>query len=75
MMQQPLSDWNSKVPRDYSHLSGSEIVYDPQLNEFKVWTHIGCCPIDGYYDKEIDRSKYEYILSHFDPSRRRVFAW
>jgi hypothetical protein len=52
-MQQPGGNWNTKYPRDYSHLSGSEIIYDPQLNEFRVWTHIACCPINSYYDKEI----------------------
>lgn len=74
-MQQPGGNWNTKVPRDYSHLSGSEIIYDPQLNEFRVWTHIGCCPIDGYYDKEITKSDYDYIIGHFAPQYRRVFAW
>ena len=76
IMQQPLGNWSNQVPpRDYAHLSGSEIVYDPQLNEFKVWTHIGCCPIDGYYDREITSAEYEYILAHFAPQHRRVFAW
>lgn len=75
MMQQSSDYSNTKPPRDYAHLSGSEIVYDPQLNEFKIWTHIGCCPIDGYYDKEISRTDYLYILNHFDPQRYRVFAW
>ena len=75
MMQQPLGDWNTTPPRDYAHLSGSEIVYDPQLNEFKVWTHIGCCPIDSYYDRKINVNEYNYILNHFPPQQRRVFAW
>ena len=75
MMQQPSGNWNSKVPRDYSHLSGSEIIYDPQLNEFRVWTHIGCCLIDGYYDKEISRTDYEYIIGHFPQNHRRAYAW
>ena len=75
MMQQPLGNWNTTPPRDYAHLSGSEIVYDPQLNEFKIQTHIGCCPINGYYDREIGISEYEYILNHFPPQQRRVFAW
>ena len=75
MMQQSSGNWNSKVPRDYAHLSGSEIVYDPQLNEFRIWTHIGCCPIDGYYDKEISYNDYIYIVNHFAPTHRRVYAW
>ena len=75
MMQQPGGNWNSKYPRDYSHLSGSEIVYDPQLNEFRVWTHIACCPINGYYDKEITQPDYKYIIEHFAPQHRRAYAW
>ena len=75
MMQQPLGDWNNKVPRDYAHLSGSEIIYDPQMNEFRIWTHIGCCPIDGYQDREITKDEYDYIVEHFNPTFRRVFAW
>ena len=74
-MQQSGEYSNTKPPRDYSHLSGSEIVYDPQLNEFRVWTHIGCCPINGYYDKEISLADYNYIVAHFAPTHRRVFAW
>jgi len=66
---------SSSIPRDYAHLSGSEIIYDPQLNEFRIWTHIGCCPIDGYYDREITLSEYNYIVAHFAPMHRRVFAW
>lgn len=66
---------SSSIPRDYAHLSGSEIIYDPQLNEFRIWTHIGCCPIDGYYDKEITQAEYNYITSHFVPMHRRAFAW
>ena len=75
MMQQSSGNWNENVPRDYSHLSGSEVIYDPQLNEFRIWTHIGCCPINGYYDKEISRSDYEYIISHFAPMHRKAYAW
>lgn len=75
MMQQPLGDWNSKAPRDYAHLSGSEIIYDPQLNEFKVATHIGCYPMDGYYDREITKSDYDYLVAHFSPQHRRVYMW
>ena len=75
MMQQTSPVSNQKPPRDYAHLSGSEIIYDPQLNEFRVWTHIGCCPIDGYYDKEISSADYNYIIAHFAPTHRRAFAW
>ena len=75
IMQQNSAISNEVPPRDYAHLSGSEIIYDPQLNEFRVWTHIGCCPIDGYYDKEITSSEYEYIIGHFAPMHRKVFAW
>lgn len=65
----------SVVPRDYAHLSGSEIVYDQDLNEFKVQTHIRNIPINSYDDKEITREQYEYIVTHFTPNQRRVFAW
>ena len=75
MMQQPGGNWNTKYPRDYSHLSGSEIIYDPQLNEFRVWTHIACCSINSYYDKEITQSDYNYIIAHFPPQQRRAYAW
>lgn len=67
--------WNNTIPRDYCHLSGSEIIYDSQLSEFKINTHIKCCPLDGYYDKEITQAEYNYILSHFNPTFRRAFAW
>jgi hypothetical protein len=62
-------------PRDYCHLSGSEIIYDPQLSEFRIATHIKCCPINGYMDKEISESEYNYIIAHFAPTFRRAFAW
>ena len=76
MMQQPTgADLATNPPRDYCHLSGSEIVYDPQLSEFKIDTHIKCCPLDGYEDKEITREQYEYMVQHFNPVFRRVFAW
>ena len=75
MMQQPSGDWNSIVPRDYCHLSGSEIIYDEQLNEFRVATHIKACPLNSYYDKEISQSDYEYLVTHFTPFQRRVFTW
>jgi hypothetical protein len=58
----------SVVPRDYAHLSGSEIVYDQDLNEFKVQTHIRNIPINSYDDKEITREQYEYIVTHFTPN-------
>lgn len=68
-------NWNNLVPRDYCHLSGSEIVYDPQLSEFRIATHIKCCPLDGYYDKEITQDEYNYIVSHFNPAFKKAFAW
>lgn len=36
-----LQSWisSTETPRDYVHLSGAEIVHDPQMNEFKIWNH------------------------------------
>lgn len=62
-------------PRDYQHLSGSEIIYDPQLSEFRIQVHSKCCPLNGYYDKEITQAEYDYIVTHFNPAFRRAFAW
>lgn len=62
-------------PRDYQHLSGSELIYDPQLDEFRISTHIKCCPLNGYYDKEITQDEYNYIVAHFNPVFRKAFAW
>ena len=45
------------------------------MNEFRIWTHIGCCPIDGYQDREITQEEYNYLVAHFDPTFRKVFAW
>lgn len=61
--------------RDYCHLSGSEIIYDPQLSEFRIATHIKACPLDGYEDIEISRQEYEYMLAHYNPLFLKVYAW
>lgn len=67
--------YNSPEPKDYCNLSGSEITYDPDLNEFGVWTHIKNIPIDSYIDTKITQEQYNYIRAHFLPTQRRVFAW
>lgn len=49
--------------KDYQSLSGSEIVYDKQLNEFKIATHIKGCPFDGIYAQLISEEQYKNQLS------------
>jgi len=48
--------YKADVPRDYCNLSGSEITYNKDLNEFGIWTHIKNIPIDSYEDIEISES-------------------
>ena len=43
---------------DYQSLSGSEIVWDKLLNDFKIITHSKIYPIDGY--EEVPISQYSY---------------
>jgi hypothetical protein len=45
------------------------------LSEFKIQVHSKCCPLNGYYDKEITKAEYDYIIDHFNPAFRKAFAW
>ena len=47
------------VGKDYSSLSGSEIIYDKDLSQFKVDTHLKICPIDKWYQTS-DNQYHKY---------------
>jgi hypothetical protein len=40
-------------------MSGSEIVYDKTMNQFRIATHIKGCPFGGQYRQKISDSEYE----------------
>ena len=52
---QSKSDYNM----DYQRMSGSEIVYDKTMNQFRIATHIKGCPFGGQYLQKISDSEYE----------------
>lgn len=43
-----MDGYKSDYPKDYKNLSGSELTWNKDLNEFKIWTHIGNYPIDKF---------------------------
>lgn len=47
--------------KDYQSISGSEIVYDKLLNDFKIYTHIKGCPFEERYLQEITQDRYNYL--------------
>lgn len=52
----------TSVDKDYQHLSGSEIVYDDLLNEFKVATHIKASPFDSVYWQPVSQTRYNKLF-------------
>lgn len=46
------------VGKDYQRMSGSEIVYDETLNDFKIATHIKACPFGKQYKQEVTYEEY-----------------
>lgn len=53
----------TSIGKDYQNLSGSEIVYDDLLNEFRIATHIKGCPFEGIYEQAITENYYKNQLS------------
>lgn len=49
--------------KDYQSISGSEIIFDKQLNEFRIATHIKGCPFDDIYEQLITKEQYKKQLS------------
>ena len=47
--------------KNYQYISGSEIVHDKQLNEFKIATHIKACPFKKRYLQEITQDKFNAL--------------
>lgn len=47
--------------KNYQYISGSEIVHDDQLNEYKIATHIKGCPFRKIYKQEIDKGRYDEL--------------
>jgi hypothetical protein len=43
-----MDGYKSDYPKDYKNLSGSELTWNKDLNEFRIWTHIGNYPIDKF---------------------------
>lgn len=51
----------TSIGKDYQNLSGSEIIYDKQLNEFKIATHIKGCPFGERYLQLISKERYDTL--------------
>lgn len=49
--------------KDYQYMSGSEIVYDRLLNEFRIATHIKSAPFKQLYKQEITQTRYNQMIS------------
>lgn len=49
--------------KDYQSISGSEIVHDKQLNEFRIATHIKACPFKKRYLQEITQDRYSSLIA------------
>ena len=49
--------------KDYQYISGSEIVHDKQLDEFRIVTHIKGCPFEGGYLQEVSQNRYNALIS------------
>ena len=49
--------------KDYQRLSGSEIVHDAQLNEYRIATHIKGCPFNKRYLQEITQARYNALIA------------
>lgn len=49
--------------KNYQRISGSEIIYDPQLNEFRIATHIKACPYKKRFLQQITQDRYNSMLS------------
>jgi len=41
--------WKDRdINKNYNGLTGSEIVYNEDLNQFNIWTHVPNLPIDKF---------------------------
>lgn len=59
-----IEDWyqsKSEIGKDYQRISGTEIKYNPLMNQFNVVTHIKGCPIGGKYKQEISENEYNNL--------------
>ncbi len=50
--------------KDYQWLSGTEIVHDKVLDEYRIATHIKACPFDEIYAQEINKLTYNSYISN-----------
>lgn len=48
----------TSMNKDYDHLTGSEIVYYPTLNEYRIWTHQKAVAIDDFEGDSTSKHKY-----------------
>ena len=53
----------TSINKDYQSISGSELLYDQQLEEYRIVTHVKGCPFDGRYLQEIDKERYDLLVS------------
>lgn len=53
----------SETGKNYQRISGSEIIYDKLMNQFKIATHIKACPFDKPYRQEISVNRYLDLYS------------
>lgn len=49
--------------KDYQWLSGTELVHDTSMNEYRLVTHIKACPFSEVYAQEISQATYTQMSS------------
>ena len=52
----------TSASRNYQYASGSELVYDPQLNEFRIATHIKANPFKKRFLQQITQDRYNELI-------------
>lgn len=53
----------SEMGKDYQRMSGTEVKYNPTMNQFNLVTHIKGCPIGGQYLQEISIDRYYQLIN------------
>lgn len=48
----------TSMNKDYDHLTGSEIVYYPTLQEYRIWTHQKAVSVDDFEGDSTSKTKY-----------------
>lgn len=72
----------TSMNKDYDHLTGSEIVYYPTLQEYRIWTHQKAVSLDDfegdstskikYIDPETGKERYVYADDGWEGARALI---